>query len=133
MATSGKFLKATVGGVVLFKGVKRWECDDSAGDDLDNTTADSNGYEDTETGVKALRVTIEGVWDTANGPFPTMRKGTVFTDLRCYALSTQSTPDFYCPFAIATGQPRTVEVRGQITYRIMLRNKGRYQIDGTDA
>lgn len=132
MATAGKFLQVTVNGVLLHKGVQKWSVDET-GEELDDADAETNGYEATDVALLGAAISIEGVWDTADGPFPAVRKGMLLVNLSLFANRTQGTPDYNFPLARVMKRPRTVDVGGQIKYSIELHNYGIFYIDGVAA
>jgi hypothetical protein len=132
VATTGKYLQATLANALFHKGVQKWNSEPS-GEELDDADAETNGYESWDTGLVGVKITIDFLWDTADGPIPVLKKGTLLTDLRAFANRNQATPDLYLPLARVMKRPRMVEVRGQIKGSIEVRNVGQFYEDGATA
>ena len=132
MATSGKYLAVTIGGVISLNGQQEWSASDQS-DRLDDTTADANGYSRSSVGVTGVRITVRGIWDTVNGVMPDIRPGVGVTDLRAFGNRNQVVPDYYLPLCTVLGPAKTTRIRGQIEYSFDVENYGIYYIDGRAA
>lgn len=136
MSTTGKYLSLRTGagvGTVFAPKLTEWTAEET-GEELDATSAASDGYEDTDDGVTGVRISCRCLHDPADGAVPNIGKGQIITDVKAYGNVAQTTAvDYELPVAIVVRPGRAVRVRGQIEITFEVRNKGLFYRDGVAA
>ncbi len=127
MAISGKYAEAKIGGMapVYISGQYSWSIEETA-QELDATTAEDDGYSNTEDGVWSATVELSGYLDLADGDYTSIRRGTLISNLKLYIDKDDATASFVFPTAKVFRSTMSAEVNGRVEWRATIKNKGSY-------
>lgn len=134
MPITGSHMSMKIGNMspVLVPGVQQWSADDTVAE-LDGTTAEDNGYERFDFGLKGLRVTAQLVIDILAGDLVTIQSGTTITYLKLYAHTNSTSPIYTLPIARVFRSTPGGEMQGRFMYNVEIRSVGPFTLANPSA
>ena len=124
---SAKRIGGKIGGN-LISGVHSYDVDDSA-DDLDVTVGSDGGYTRTETGCRALTITLNAYFDLSEAVISPVESGSWVENLTIWDDLTGSY-FLNMPFGKVVKFQKKGEVRGRLEYTVTIKNWGEFTFTG---
>ena len=127
MAISGKEIQAKIGGMspVAINGNYAWTAEEAVAE-LDGTTAEDDGFENPEAGLKSCVVNLKGYMDVQAGEYTPVVAGTTISNLKLYRDKDDATPAFVFTSALVLNSTQGGEVNGKVEWTARVKSKGSY-------